>query len=144
MQAEPQAERSGFSGTFRESKWLRILLLAHLAGLSGYLIYSSIDIKTGLLPFPVVAGLTYFCVIGATSAILIALKPAFCALLEFMAASRLLLALAVVQNPDLGLRVISSPLLSASLVIGGALVLRLLTPLARRLAVPREYIHTPT
>lgn len=110
-------------------------MLAHLAGLSGFLIYSGIDLKIGVLPFAVVAGFVYFCVIGVTAMVLIALKPAFGAFLELMAVSRLLVGLAVAQDQDLGARVIASPLLSAALVIVGALVLRFLAGVMRRCTV---------
>jgi hypothetical protein len=117
---------------FREKRHLHILAIAIVAGLSGVLLYSGIDASIGILPFALVAGLAYFCVVGVTATILIAMKPAFGALMELMAASRLIVALAAAQSPTLAYKVISSPLLSAALVVGGAMGLRLALALISR------------
>ena len=144
MDTESKAGRLDFVRNVRQKVGPRIIVLALVAGLSGYLMYSGIELRIGMLPFAVAAGLIYFGVVGTMATVLIMLKPAFGTLLELMAVSRLVVALAVVQNPEFGARVISSPMLSATLVVGGALLMRFATQLMRRASLPGVMVRRPT
>lgn len=97
-----------------------------MAGFSGMILYAQLDAMAFGLPFPLFAGILYAGIVGVSSLLICAVVPGLRHMIELVAVSRLLLAIVGLAIPALGIAVITSPLLSATLVVGGAALVRAL------------------
>ncbi|WP_347310485.1 hypothetical protein [Defluviimonas sp. SAOS-178_SWC] len=108
---------------FRDARRLILFatLMAFTAGVVTYLRY---DMTVGILPLPLYTGLVYAVLIGAAATISSIVLPVLGAFIEATAISRLGVALAAYGSPDFGLALQQSPFLSATAVVGGAILIR--------------------
>ena len=104
-------------------------LMAFAAGVIGFLRH---DITVHGVPLPIFTGLVTALVVGSAATLTSVLLPALAAFVE--ATARLAAAGAAFCYPELGTVLQQSPLLSATVVVGGAIALRRLAelPAARR------------
>ncbi len=102
----------------------RAAIAGGLAGLSGTMLYAQIDAFVWSLPFPVFAGLFYAAAITVACLLISALAPGLRHLIELAAIARLTVAMIGFAVPTVGIAIIASPLLSATLVVLGIFFLR--------------------
>lgn len=124
---------------------VRVLVITAAAGLSGCLFYSHVPLQVGPLALWQLAGLLYAGMVGVSTGFIFAFLPKLRQFVEFTAMSRLGLALAATWHPEAAVRLLASPMLNATLVVGIAILLRyalrarpwLRTRLAQRLGPVR-------
>lgn len=106
-------------------------LMAFAAGVIGFLRH---DITVHGVPLPIFTGLVTALVVGSAAALTSVLLPSLAAFVEATAIARLAAAVAAFCYPEFGTVMQQSPLLSATVVVGGAIALRRLAelPAARR------------
>lgn len=106
-------------------------LMAFAAGVIGFLRH---DITVHGVPLPIFTGLVTALVVGSAAALTSVLLPSLAAFVEATAIPRLAAAVAAFCYPEFGTVMQQSPLLSATVVVGGAVALRRLAslPAARR------------
>lgn len=102
----------------------RTAIAGGLAGLSGVMLYAQVDAFVWSLPFPVFAGLFYAVAVAVTCLAISTIVPGLRHLIELAAIARLLVALFGFAVPAVGMAIITSPLLSATLVVLGVFLLR--------------------
>lgn len=112
------------AGRFRNSTPSRILAISGAAGLAGALFYSHTEAIVGGQPVWLMAGLLYTVSIGLTATLIFRFLPKLGHFMELTAVSRLLLASAGFMVPDFAVMLTTAPLLNATMVIGGALLIR--------------------
>lgn len=131
LASAPRFDRLPFSAPINAP--VRVLAIAVSAGVAGALFYGHLASPAGGLPVWALAGLMYAVMVGASAAVMFRLLPRFRQFVELTALSRLLLALASIAAPDLAVAMTTSPLLNATLVVGGAMLLRGLARARHRL-----------
>src|SRR5690606_11529179 len=99
-------------------------LMAFAAGVIGFLRH---DITVHGVPLPLFTGLLTATVVGVAATLTSVLLPALAAFVEATAIARLAAAVAAFGHPEFGTAMQQSPLLAATVVVGGALVIRRLT-----------------
>ena len=105
----------------------RILLVTALAFLAGAIFYLRADAQIWGLPVALVTGTIYAGVVGPAALFFCLVMPSIRFMIEAVAVSRLMFSLFVFSVPDIGYRVLASPLLTAFVVVtGGVLVSRLI------------------
>lgn len=107
----------------REARRL-LAVVTLLAFAAGGLMYLRHDLVVCGMPIALFTGLTYAAVVGLAAALTLMLLPALAAMIEAMAISRLGVALAAAGFPDFGQALIGSPILSATAVVLGAVLVR--------------------
>lgn len=109
-------------------------LMAFAAGVIGFLRH---DITVHGVPLPLFTGLVTALVVGTAATVTSVLLPALAAFVEATAIARLAAAVAAFGHPEFGAAMQHSPLLAATVVVGGALVICRLTahPAAREWSV---------
>jgi hypothetical protein len=98
-------------------------LVAGLAALSGALFYSHIPATLAGLPLPLAMGLLYGLAFGLATLAVSLLAPRLRFAMEAFAVARLLYALAAAALPGLALTAITMPLVNATVVVAGGLLL---------------------
>ncbi|MCV2871425.1 hypothetical protein OEZ71_03855 [Defluviimonas sp. WL0050] len=106
----------------RETRLLRFVI--GLSFLAGFVMYMRYDVIVMGMPMPIFTGLFYAAFIGTTATIVSLLLPALRTMIEAAAISRLGVALAAYGVPEFGLKLAMSPLLSATVIILGAVLVR--------------------
>lgn len=106
-------------------------LMAFAAGVIGFLRHG---IQVHGVPLPLFTGLVTALVVGSAATLTSVLLPALAAFVEATAIARLAAAVAAFLYPEFGTVMQQSPLVSATVVVGGAIALRRLAelPAARR------------
>lgn len=95
-----------------------------LAFLAGFVMYLRYDVTVRGMPLPLFTGLVYAGFVGTAATVVSLILPALRAMIEAAAISRLGVALAAYGMPEFGLKLAMSPLLSATFVVLGAIVVR--------------------
>lgn len=101
----------------------RLCFVAATAFLAGFLFYLPAGLATGWLALPLLTGTVYALVVGLISMVVCTALPAMRFMIEAVAVSRLVLSLGFLAAPQFGWIVLSSPLLTASVVVLGGLVI---------------------
>lgn len=105
----------------------RLVFVAALAYLAGFLFYLPTGVYLGGVHISLLTGLVYAVVVGGTAFLICAVFPAMRFMIEAVAVARLALSVFVLAAPHIGFAILSSPLLTAILVVlGGALVSRVM------------------
>ncbi|MEQ9040328.1 MAG: hypothetical protein RIE24_18435 [Silicimonas sp.] len=113
------------SRIYRERR--RLLFVTTMAFLAGFIFYSRAHAEIWGLPVPVVTGAIYAGVVGPTALFFCLVMPSIRFMIEAVAVSRLLFSVFVFSVPDIGYRILASPLLTAAVVVlGGIAVSRLI------------------
>jgi hypothetical protein len=103
----------------------RVLAIATLlAFAAGGLMYLRYDAVVFGMPLAVFTGLTYAVVVGTAAAITLVVLPALATMIEAVALARFGVALAAAGFPDFGQALVTSPMLSATTIVLGAVVVR--------------------
>lgn len=102
----------------------RLGMVIALAFVAGVLFYANYRFEVLGMPLPVYTGLLYAVVIGFVGAVVYACLPGLQLMMETVAISRLGIAVWAFNNPEQGAQLLASPLVSATLVIAGAIVIR--------------------
>ncbi|MCV2880769.1 hypothetical protein [Actibacterium sp. XHP0104] len=102
----------------------RLAFVTPLAFLAGVILYADYPGLAFGLPVPVFAGLLYAAGVGGACLVMGLFAPSLVTLSEGAAVTRIALALMVVQFPDIGHAVMAAPVLNATLVVAGALLLQ--------------------
>lgn len=112
----------------------RLLFVTSLAFLAGVIFYVRADAEIFGLPVPLVTGAIYAGVVGPTALFFCLVLPSVRFMIEAVAVSRLAFSVFVFSVPEIGYRILSSPFLTAFVVVtGGVLISRLLHGRIRRL-----------
>ncbi|MGI9393551.1 MAG: hypothetical protein ACR2OY_02795 [Boseongicola sp.] len=120
---------------YRERK--RLFFVTVLAFVAGYLFYARSEVQLFGLPAALITGLVYACVIAPVALLVCLFLPSFRFMIEAVAVSRLCVAWIVFCFPDVGATILSSPLLTATIVVGfGAAISRMLHGRVLRQALP--------
>ncbi len=106
---------------YRERR--RTLVAAGLAFLAGYIFYMKFNGYIHGMPIPVFTGLFYGFFVGLAALAMGVFLPNLRFTVEVIALSRLLFAIFVWQVPELGQQLLDSPLINATIVVGGAYLL---------------------
>ena len=101
-----------------------VCVVAGLAGVAGCLFYGHAEGSVGPAPLWLYAGTMYAGLIGASAAAIYWALPKLRHFIELTAVSRLFLALVAFLVPEIAEIMITSPVLNATMVVGGALMLR--------------------
>lgn len=110
---------------YRERR--RLLLVTTLAFLAGYIFYMRVDHEIGGVPIPLLTGAIYAGVVGPAALFFCLIMPSIRFMIEAVAVSRLLFSVFVFSAPDIGYRILASPLLTAFVVVtGGVFISRLI------------------
>lgn len=110
---------------FRERRRLGLVTL--LAFLAGVLFYWPSSLYLGPFHISVITGAVYAMVVALAAATVCLFLPRLRFMMEAVAVSRLLLALSVAVNPQIGPLLLTNPLLMAAVVVaGGACVSRVM------------------
>ncbi len=105
---------------------LRVGAVAASALLAGALFYRHTDAWVAGQPMWMFAALLYGLAIGLTAAVVFRFAPKLGPFVEYTALSRLVFAGATLPYPALAASMTASPVLNASLVVGGATLLQAL------------------
>lgn len=119
----PHSIPSRLAQRLREARRL-LAVVTLLAFAAGGLMYLRYDAVVFGMPLAVFTGLTYAVVVGTAAAITLVVLPALAAMIEAMALARFGVALAAAGFPDFGLALVTSPMLSATTIVLGAVVVR--------------------
>lgn len=103
---------------YRERR--RVAFVTSLAFLAGFVMYSGFEGLAFGLPVPVFTGIVYALFVGVAAVMTSLLVPRLRHTLELVAISRLLFSVLVLYAPELTEPMRSSPLISATIVVGGA------------------------
>lgn len=106
---------------YRERR--RLVLVTSLAFLAGYIFYMRAHAEIWGLPIPVVTGAIYAGVVGPTALFFCLVMPSVRFMIEAIAFSRLLFSLFVFSAPEIGYRILASPLLTAAVVVFGGIAI---------------------
>ncbi|MCB2114804.1 MAG: hypothetical protein KDE00_00495 [Rhodobacteraceae bacterium] len=98
-----------------------VTLMSFTAGVVTYLRY---DIVVHGLPLPIFTGLLYAALIGTAALFTSIALPALRAMIEAAAISRLGVATVSFGLPEFGQALQHSPMLSATVIVGGAILIR--------------------
>ncbi|MBT8423853.1 MAG: hypothetical protein KJO67_02665 [Silicimonas sp.] len=110
---------------YRERR--RLILVTALAFLAGYIFYLRVDQQIWGVPIPVLTGAVYAGVVGPAALFFCLVMPSIRFMIEAVAVSRLLFSVFVFSVPDIGYRILASPLLTAFIVVtGGIFISRLI------------------
>lgn len=101
----------------------RIAVVTALAFAAGALLYTNIPAYSADIPLPLITGALYAGIVGPVAFLTCIFLPAFRFMLESIALSRLIVAIAAAQFPELAVALISNPLLMALLVVSGGAIL---------------------
>lgn len=115
----------------------RIGFAVVMAYIAGVIFYMNYDVQVFGMPLPIFTGLIYGVVVGPAAYLTCLFLPAFTTLIETTAVSRLFLAIGVANYPETGKNIMASPVATATIVVGGAILLRMF--LSSRMA---ENLHT--
>ena len=106
--------------------WARATAIALVSGLSGAFFYAHTPgLIAGYAPW-LMAGLVYAILIGLTAATIFRFFPRFGPFLYHTTATRMMLACTAAAVPDVAQRLTTSPILNATLIVGGAFLLQAL------------------
>ncbi len=119
---------SGIPRRLREERRL-IAFATTLAFAAGCLMYLRYNVTVFGMPLPLFTGLFYAGFIGTAVTVTTLLLPALRSLVEAVAISRFGVALAAFVSPEFGVKLIASPILSATVVLLGAFAIRRLLAL---------------
>lgn len=98
-----------------------------MAFLAGVLFYLRSDLYINGIHISLITGLVYATVVGSAAALVCLFLPSMRFMIEAIAVSRVCLALLVLSMPNLGYAIISSPLMTAFIVVlGGSLISRVM------------------
>lgn len=103
---------------------LRISAIAGSAGLAGSLFYWPLGAHIGGQPAWLIAGLLYATLIGLTATFIYKFLPKLGFFMELTSISRLMLAIATVVSPKIAVALLTSPVLNATMVVLGAILIR--------------------
>ncbi|MDI3335466.1 hypothetical protein QKW60_03520 [Defluviimonas aestuarii] len=106
----------------RETRLLGFVI--SLSFLAGFVMYVRYDVMVFGMPMPLFTGLLYAGFVGTAATLVSLLLPALRAMIEAAAISRLGIALAAYGVPEFGLKLATSPLLSATVIVVGAVLVR--------------------
>lgn len=121
---------------YRERR--RLTLVTTLAFLAGVLFYWPSQLYLAGLHISLVTGTVYAAVVGIAAIVICCALPRLRFMMEAVAISRLILALAVATNPGLGGALLGNPFLMALVVVtGGACISRVLHGRLHRPPLPR-------
>ncbi len=110
---------------YRERR--RLAFVITMAFAAGFLFYLRADLYIHGIHVSFVTGLIYALVVGAAALVVCLALPSMRFMIEAVAVSRLMLSLLVIAAPDIGFKILASPMLTAFLVVmGGALISRLI------------------
>jgi hypothetical protein len=101
----------------------RTCFVAGLAAISGALFYSHIDATVGGVPLPVFIGVLYGLAFGVATLTVSLIAPRLRFAMEAFALARLLYALTAAAIPGVALSAITMPLVNATVVVGGGILL---------------------
>ncbi len=102
----------------------RIAFVVSLAFVAGYVLYLRHGGQVLGVPVPVFTGLVYAVFIGLATLLTGVILPGLRFATEAIAVSRLILALVIWTAPALAHPIMSQPLISATIVVGGAVLLQ--------------------
>lgn len=102
----------------------RIVLVAVLGFVSGVLFYAHLDVTMAGLPLPLAAGFMYAGGGALGAAFVCLVLPGARLMIDAIAASRLLVSFAVFLMPEAGMFLLTSPMLLATLIVAGGILLR--------------------
>ena len=115
----------------------RLAFVSFMAFLAGFLFYLRADFYINGVHIAVVTGAVYALVVGMSALVVCLLLPSMRFMIEAVAVSRLCLSFFVLAAPNIGYKVLASPMLTAFLVVlGGALISRLLHGRILRVRTP--------
>ena len=97
----------------------RLALVALLAFLAGTLFYWPSQVYLGQVHISLVTGIVYAAVVFVAALIVCVTLPRMRFMIEAVALSRLLLSLLVLAVPELGVLVLTNPVIMALVVVGG-------------------------
>lgn len=106
----------------RETRLLGFVI--SLSFLAGFVMYVRYDVVVMGMPMPLFTGLLYAGFVGTAATLVSLLLPALRAMIEAAAISRLGVAMAAYGVPEFGLKLATSPLLSATVIVVGAVLVR--------------------
>lgn len=105
----------------------RLCFVTALAFLSGYIMYLQSELQVWGLHIAWVTGGIYACVVGAFALLICLFVPSMRFMIEAVAISRLGISVVVFALPELGVRLLADPFITASVIVaGGFLVSRAL------------------
>jgi|GEM_PF-1551778 len=114
-----------WSSIYRERR--RLAFVSALAFLAGVLFYIRSDVYIHGVHASLVVGAIYAGVVGVAALLVCLLLPNFRFMVEAVAVSRLIFALFVLVQPEVGYKILAMPSLNAGLVVfGGVLISRLM------------------
>lgn len=136
--------RDYLNRAYRERR--RVILASALAYLAGHIFYMRYSGELHGLPIPVFAGLFYAVFIGIAALVMCVFLPKLRFTVEAIAFSRLGFAIFVWQVPELGQKLLDSPLVNATIVVGGAWVITKIaySPVAARVFARINHVETQT
>ena len=103
---------------------LFVTIMSFTAGVIAFLRYDAVVYG---LPLPIFTGLVYATLIGSAALVTSIALPALRAMIEAAAISRLGVATASFGLPEFGAALQHSPMLSATAIVGGAILIRKLS-----------------
>jgi hypothetical protein len=98
-------------------------LVATLAAISGALFYSHIDLTVAGIPLPLFIGVLYGIAFGLATLTVSLIAPRLRFAMEAFAVARLLYALTAAAIPGVAFTAITMPLVNATVVVGGGILL---------------------
>lgn len=110
---------------YRERRRLAFVTL--MAFFAGFLFYLRADFYLGGVHIAIVTGTVYAVVVGLSALIVCLVLPSMRFMIESVAVSRLFLSFFVLAAPEVGYKILASPMMTAFLVVlGGAFISRIL------------------
>ncbi|MDA9865505.1 hypothetical protein N9C96_02390 [bacterium] len=110
---------------YRERR--RLVFVATMAFLAGFLFYLQANIYIHGVHIAFITGAVYATVVGFSALLVCIFLPSMRFMIEAVAVSRLFLSFVVLAAPEVGFKILASPMLTAVLVVGGgAIISRLL------------------
>ncbi len=110
---------------YRERR--RLVFVAAMAFMAGFLFYLRANFYIHGVHIALITGAVYAFVVGISALLICLFLPSLRFMIEAVAVSRLLLSFFVLAAPEIGYRVLASPMLTALLVVaGGAMISRVL------------------
>lgn len=106
---------------YRERR--RLLVVTVLAYLAGAIFYLRADASLFGLPVPVVTGAIYAGIVGPAALFFCLVMPSIRFMIEAVAVSRLAFSVFVFSVPDIGYRILASPLATAIVVVTGGFII---------------------
>ena len=115
----------------------RLAFVTVMAFLAGYLFYLRADFYIEGVHIALITGLIYATVVGISALFVCLVLPSLRFMIEAVAVSRLMLSFFVLAAPEIGYKILASPMMTAFLVVlGGALISRVLHGRSLRARAP--------